>query len=54
MLQKYKLFKNNKKRYVISEKIFSNGISLPSSYSLSKPQLKFIIKTIKDYFNKAK
>lgn len=52
--KKTKLLKITKKRYVISEKIFDNGISLPSSYSLSKSQQKFIIKTIKDYFNQAK
>ncbi len=52
--QKNSLIKLTKKKYLISEKIFNTGLSLPSSYNLTLTQQNFVIKTIKNFFNKKK
>mgnify|MGYP001372360332 CR=1 FL=1 len=46
----YKNFKLNVIDFPISEMIYNQGISLPSSYSLTKSQLQYISKSIADYY----
>ena len=48
---KNKMIIRKKSNYSISDKIYSTGLSLPSSYSLTSKEQKFVIDTIKDFFN---
>ncbi len=41
-----------KKNYSISNKIFNTGLSLPSSYNLTKKEQNFIVSSIKEFFKK--
>jgi len=40
------------KEFKVTQKIYDNGISLPSSYNLSQENLERVIKEIKKYFDK--
>ena len=40
----------NKKDFLVSEKIYNEGISLPSSYLLHKGDQNYVIETIKEFF----
>lgn len=42
--------KNNKQTFEISEKIYGQGISLPSSYNLSVEDQNFVIRKIKEFY----
>ncbi len=47
-----KLIIKKKKNYNTSNKIFNTGLSLPSSYNLTKKEQIFIIDSIKEFFKK--
>ena len=48
--RKYKVIKNIKDKFPISNKIFKTGLSLPSSSSLKNSEIKLIIKKIKEFY----
>lgn len=47
-----KIVKNIKGKFDVSERIYRQGISLPSSYLLKEEDLSFVIQKIKDFFLK--
>jgi len=49
--RKYKIIKNIKDRFPVSNKIFNTGLSLPSSYNLKNSELNLIINKIKKFYS---
>lgn len=50
--KKTKIIKNINSKFPVSEELYSSGISLPSSYSLTIKELEFIVEKIIIFYNK--